>query len=240
MLLRIGTTLGISGDVITCPNYAVVDYVRLCGIFVASPNDHTLTSVIDSRIYWSIDAVNLTFDTRVMSRKSGERIHVNTNLPVYKVYILANYIVESFGHVSTQPSDLYSALLDGQLAGSANDDAVLIDSAAELGKPIHAVNDHEPEYAASEGPKQGREGEPTQELKETPETLVEGEVAPDRVRDKGPEPHEHSKSAAARRRTVARSKQRVKKEHWQRHKGSQDDENLAATEAVDKGLAKEE
>ena len=98
MLLCIGATFRISCYVITCPNYAVVDYVWFCGIFVAGPNNHMLTRVINARVYWPTDAVNLTFDTRVMSRKSSKRIHVNPNLLVYKVYVFADHIVESFGH----------------------------------------------------------------------------------------------------------------------------------------------
>jgi len=57
-----------------------------------------LPRVINTRIYWPIDTVNLTFDTRAMSRKSSECIHVSTNLSVHKVYVFAYYIIESFLH----------------------------------------------------------------------------------------------------------------------------------------------
>jgi len=109
VLLLVGTTLGIGSDILSCPNYAVMDYVWLRGIFIAGVNNDTVSTVINTRIYWPTDSVNLSFDTRVVSCEPCKRIHVNADLPIHEIYVFADYIVERF----TQ-SALSSIIIDNQ------------------------------------------------------------------------------------------------------------------------------
>ena len=98
MLLLVGTTLGIGGEIVLSPDYAVVNDVRFLWVLVAGQNHDLLSSAIDLRPDWSFHAMNLTFDPRVVPCESSEGVYVSPNLLVDEVYVLSDDVIKAFGH----------------------------------------------------------------------------------------------------------------------------------------------
>src|SRR6266571_3187870 len=98
MLLLVGTILGVRGEIVLSPDYAVVNDVWFRWVLVAGPDHDLLSRTIDLRPDWSIHAMNLTFDPRVVPCESSERVHIGPDLLVHAVNVLSDDVIKGFAH----------------------------------------------------------------------------------------------------------------------------------------------
>src|SRR5947209_2543572 len=98
MLLLVGTILGVRGEIVLSPDYAVVNDVWFRWVLVAGPDHDLLSRTIDLRPDWSIHAMNLTFDPRVVPCESSERVHIGPDLLVHEGNVLSDDVIKGFAH----------------------------------------------------------------------------------------------------------------------------------------------
>jgi hypothetical protein len=81
MLLFVGASWSVDGEVVLSSDNPIVDHVGLRRIFVAGPDDHLPSRIVDLGPDWSIDSMNLTLNAGVVSSEPGEGVHVRPDLP---------------------------------------------------------------------------------------------------------------------------------------------------------------
>ena len=111
MLLFVGASWSVDGEVVLNSDNPIVDHVELRRIFVAGPDDDLTSVSIDVRPDWSIDTMNLPFDPRAVPRESGKRVHVGSHLLIHEIDVLSHDVVKGFRHKELQGSNRGGAWL---------------------------------------------------------------------------------------------------------------------------------
>ena len=102
MLLFVGASWSVDGEVVLNSDNPIVDHVELRRIFVAGPDDHLPSRIVDLGPDWSIDSMNLTLNAGVVSSEPGEGVHVRPDLLVHEVDVLFDDVVKGLRHNGLQ------------------------------------------------------------------------------------------------------------------------------------------
>jgi len=102
VLLFIGASWSVDGEVVLSSDDSVVDDVGLRRIFVAGPDDNLPSRIVDLGSDWSIDSMNLTLDAGVVSSEPGEGVHVRSDLLVHEVDVLRDDVIKGLRHNGLQ------------------------------------------------------------------------------------------------------------------------------------------
>jgi hypothetical protein len=102
MLLLVGPSWSVDGEVVLSSDNPIVDHVGLRRIFVAGPDDHLPSRIVDPGPDWSIDSMNLTLDAGVVSSEPSEGVHVGPDLLVHEVDVLLDDVVKGLRHNGLQ------------------------------------------------------------------------------------------------------------------------------------------
>ncbi len=111
MLLFVGASWSVDGEVDLNSDNPIVDHVGLRRIFVAGPDDHLPSRIVDLGPDWSIDSMNLTLNAGVVSSEPGEGVHVRPDLLVHEVDVLFDDVVKASVTMDPRASNAPGELL---------------------------------------------------------------------------------------------------------------------------------